>query len=76
MSVGAPAAVATRPRARSARSSSARGGPQQQDGTDVGFELLDRPAQRRLAHVQPRGGPAEVAFTGDLAETGQFAIFP
>jgi hypothetical protein len=45
----------------------------QQHGAEVGLELPDAPAQRRLADVQPRGGPAEVPFLGDRHEVAQAA---
>jgi hypothetical protein len=45
----------------------------QQNGTEVALQLLDRPAQRRLAHVQAGGGPAEVEFLGDGHEIAQRA---
>ena len=35
------------------------------------LELLDLPAQRRLRHVQPLGGPPEVQFLRDGDEAGQ-----
>ena len=43
----------------------------EEQGADVGLQLLDRPAQGRLAHVQPGGGPAEVQFLGDRHEVAQ-----
>ncbi|KJY27040.1 hypothetical protein VR46_39550 [Streptomyces sp. NRRL S-444] len=49
------------------------GGAVQQGGAEVGLQLLDRPAQRWLAHVQPRSGPAEVEFLGDGHEVTQRA---
>ena len=38
---------------------------------ELALELLDLPAQRRLGHVQPLGGPPEVQFLGDGDEAGQ-----
>lgn len=46
-------------------------GADEQQGAGLGLQLLDRPAQRRLAHVQPGGGPAEVEFLGDRQEVAQ-----
>ncbi len=40
-------------------------------GADVGLHLLDRPAQRRLTHMQPGSGPSEVEFLGDRHEVAQ-----
>ena len=54
---------------RSERDAGRRAGEQQ--GPDLGLQLLDRPAQRRLAHVQSGGGPAEVEFLGDRHEVAQ-----
>jgi hypothetical protein len=45
----------------------------QQEGADIGFELLDGPAQRRLGHVQARGGAPEVALLGDRYEVAKRA---
>jgi hypothetical protein len=39
----------------------------------IGLQLLDRPAQRRLGHVQPRGRAAEVPFLGHGHEVTQRA---
>jgi hypothetical protein len=39
-----------------------------QQGADIGFELLDGPAQRRLGHVQAGGGTPEVALLGHRDE--------
>lgn len=54
---------------RGERDAAGRAGEQQ--GADLGLQLLDRPAQRRLAHVQSSGGPAEVEFLGDRHEVAQ-----
>jgi hypothetical protein len=43
----------------------ARGGPVQQHGAEIGLKVLDRPTQRRLAHVQTSRGPPEVQLLGD-----------
>lgn len=53
----------------SERDAGGRAGEEQ--GPDLGFQLLDRPAQGRLAHVQSHGGPAEVEFLGDRDEIAQ-----
>ena len=45
----------------------ARGAVYQQ-GADIGFELLNGPAQRRLGHVQAGGGAPEVALLGHRDE--------
>lgn len=44
-----------------------------QEGADIGFELLDGPAQRRLGHVEARGGAPEVALPGDRYEVAKRA---
>lgn len=54
---------------RRERDAGGRAGEEQ--GPDVGLQLLDRPAQRRLTHVQSGGGPAEVEFLGDRHEVAQ-----
>lgn len=54
---------------RGERDTGRRAGEQQ--GADLCLQLLDRPAQRRLAHMQPGGGPAEVEFLGDRDEVAQ-----
>ncbi|GHG75397.1 hypothetical protein GCM10018779_52980 [Streptomyces griseocarneus] len=45
----------------------------EQNGTELGLELLDGPAQRRLGHVKTRGGPPEVALFGDGHEIAEQA---
>ncbi len=49
------------------------GRAQEERGAHLGLQLLDRTAQRRLAHVQPGGGPAEVRLLGDGHEIPQGA---
>lgn len=48
-----------------------RGQPGEQQRSDLGLQLLDRPAQRRLAHVQSGRGPAEMELLGDRHEVAQ-----
>jgi hypothetical protein len=43
-------------------------GPVEQAGAELGFEVADLPAQRRLRHAQGGGGPAEMAVLGDGGE--------
>lgn len=45
----------------------------QEFAAEIGFELPDGAAQRRLRHVQAGGGPAEVQFVGDRHEIAQRA---
>jgi hypothetical protein len=45
----------------------------QQEGADIGSELLDGPAQRRLGHVQASGGAPEMALLGDGNEVAKRA---
>ena len=45
----------------------------QQECADIGFELPDGPAQRRLGHVQAGGGAPEVALLGDGDEVSKRA---
>ena len=45
--------------------------PLEQLGAHDALELLDLPAQRRLGHLQPGGGPAEVQLLGDGDETAE-----
>lgn len=64
-----PCLVVERPARRGERDPG--GGAVQQDGAEIGLQLFDGPAQRRLGHVQPGGGPAEVPFLGDGHEVAQ-----
>ena len=45
----------------------------EQEGADIGFELLDGPAQRRLCHVQAGRGAPEVAFLRNRDEVAKRA---
>ena len=45
----------------------------QQHSVKIDLQLLDRPAQRRLGHVQPCGRAAEVPFLGNGHEVAQGA---
>ncbi len=42
---------------------------------EFALELADLLGQRRLGHVQPVGGPAEVEFLGDGAEIAEVTQF-
>jgi hypothetical protein len=43
----------------------------QQRTAEVGLQVFDGPTERRLRHVQPCGGTAEVEFLGDCHEVSQ-----
>ena len=45
----------------------------EQHGAEIALELADRARERRLRHVQPRGGAAEVQLLGDRHEVAQLA---
>ena len=49
------------------------GGAVQQEGAEVGLQLLDGAAQRRLGHVQARRGAPEMAFFRDRHEVTEQA---
>ena len=51
------------------------GGTAQQRHPQLGLELTDLLGQRRLGHVQPLGGPAEVPLLGDGDEVAQVTEF-
>ena len=53
----------------------ARGAVYQQ-GADIGLELLNGPAQRRLGHVQAGGGAPEVALLGHRDEVAEASVGP
>jgi hypothetical protein len=46
-------------------------GPVEQHRAQLGLQLPDGPAERGLGHVQPLGGPADVAFGGHRDEVAQ-----
>ncbi len=65
-------------RRASGRNATPAGGERDRSGgavdelhAELVLELLDLPAQRRLRHVQPLGGAAEVQFLRDGDETRQ-----
>ena len=51
----------------------ARGRAVQQDGAKISLQVFDGSAQRRLGHLQPRSGPAEVKLLGDGHKVAQQA---